>query len=107
MWSTIPLAAFPRCSEVMAHWVTRDAGSRPSVRWGAQPSDLAATAAGRSLTYGRGDMCGPPANTTGWFEPGWLHAAAMAGLQPSTRYFYQYGDEVRHGMIWAWEPHVV
>ncbi|KAL4439452.1 hypothetical protein ABPG77_008781 [Micractinium sp. CCAP 211/92] len=79
--------------EVMAQWVTRDAGSRPSVRWGTQPSDLAATAAGRSLTYGRGDMCGPPANTTGWFEPGWLHAAAMAGLQPSTRYFYQYGDE--------------
>lgn len=97
-------------SEVTVQWATRDAGSRPSVRWGAWPGALDTTAAGRSSTYSRGDMCGPPANTTGWFDPGWLHAAVMAGLQPSTRYFYQYGDEVRVPLLYcnAWvtqRPH--
>lgn len=83
----------------MVQWATRDAGGRPSVRWGTRTGALDAAAAGRSSTYGRGDMCGPPANTTGWFDPGWLHAAVMAGLRPSTRYFYQYGDEVRASLL--------
>lgn len=47
------------------------------------------------LPRSRADLCGAPANTTGWFEPGWLHAAVMRGLEPSTRFFYQYGDPVR------------
>ena len=39
-------------------------------------------------------MCGGPANSTGWLEPGWMHGAVMAGLPPSTPIFYQYGDPV-------------
>lgn len=81
---------------MMVQWVTRDAG-RPRVRWGTAAAALDHSADGSSTTYTRADMCGPPANTSGWMEPGWLHAAVMAGLAPSTRYFYQYGDEVQDG----------
>ncbi|KAI7845277.1 hypothetical protein COHA_001120 [Chlorella ohadii] len=78
--------------EVCVLWVMRDRG-HPSVRWGTASGSLEHSAAGDSLTYSRADMCGPPANTSGWMQPGWLHGAVMNGLQPATRYFYQYGDE--------------
>lgn len=75
-------------------WVTRDRGS-PTVRWGPARGAMQHSAAGDSQTYSRADMCGPPANASGWMEPGWLHGAVMTGLLPATRYVYQYGDEVR------------
>ncbi|PRW45579.1 Metallo-dependent phosphatase [Chlorella sorokiniana] len=78
--------------EVRVQWVTRDRG-QPAVRWGTASGSLQHSAAGDSLTYSRAEMCGPPANDSGWMEPGWLHGAVMSGLQPATRYFYQYGDE--------------
>ena len=74
-------------------WVTRDAG-KPQVRWGTARGRLEHAAPGDSSTYTAADLCGAPANTSGWMDPGWLHGAVMAGLQPSTRYWYQYGDEV-------------
>lgn len=92
------------CREVRVQWVTLDRG-HPSVRWGTASGSLEHIAAGDSLTYSRADMCGPPANTSGWMQPGWLHGAVMSGLQPATRYFYQYGDEVRgrSGRYGRWE----
>ena len=39
-------------------------------------------------------MCGAPANSTGWVDPGWLNYAALTGLQPGTRYYYAVGDPV-------------
>ncbi len=81
----------------MVQWVTRDKG-KPAVRWAIQQQDQhVQVAAGDSLTYRRADMCGSPANSSGWMEPGWMHGAVMSGLQPSTRYVYWYGDEVRAG----------
>lgn len=91
-------SAFPpssrSCREVAVQWATRERGS-PSVRWGAAPGALDRSAAGHSVTYRREELCGPPANTTGWLDPGWLHAAVMRQLPPLTRIYYQYGDEVR------------
>lgn len=81
-------------------WATRDAG-RPQARWGTAPGALRHAAAGASQTYTRADMWGPPANASGWMDPGWLHRAVLAGLPPATRIFYQYGDEVR-GMVECW-----
>ena len=78
-------------------WVTRDA-RQPAVQWGTAPGQLSQSAVGDSTTYTRADMCGPPANTTGWVEPGLLHGAVMAGLAPSTRYYYRYGDQVGEGL---------
>lgn len=54
---------------------------------------------GAQSTYGRDDMCGFPANSTGWLDPGILHMAVLPsappnGLVPSTRYAFTYGSEV-------------
>jgi len=43
-----------------------------------------------STTYGAGDLCNAPANTTAPFYyewPGYFHHALIRGLQPGTRYF--------------------
>jgi hypothetical protein len=77
----------------MVQWATRDAG-RPEVRWGEQPGNHTHRAAGHSVTYTREEMCGGAASGTGWFDPGMLHGATMGALQPSTKYYYKYGDEV-------------
>lgn len=88
--------------EVMVQWVTRDKG-KPAVRWAIQQQDQhVQVAAGDSLTYRRADMCGSPANSSGWMEPGWMHGAVMSELQPSTRYVYWYGDEE---LGWSEEQH--
>ena len=37
-------------------------------------------------------MCGAPANTTGWIDPGTLNYVTLEGLMTSTKYYYVYGD---------------
>ena len=87
-------------SEVAVQWTTRDAGT-PRVRWGPAPGDYPSSAPADSSTYARADMCGPPANTTGWVDPGTFHLGVIGGLEPSRRYYYIYGDEVRPGGGWV------
>ena len=74
-------------------WSTRDAG-RPEVRWGTEAGHFTASSQGSSVTYTREDLCDAPATTTGWIDPGFTNNAIMTGLQPGTRYYYAYGDEV-------------
>ena len=100
----------PATSELAVQWTTRDKGtSPPTVQWSTSllgdttpPRDknsdtlkiknaLSNNATGVSTTYARGDMCGPPANTTGWFDPGWFHYVIITGLDPGKKYYYRYG----------------
>ena len=74
-------------------WTTRDFG-RPEARWGTASGALAARATGSFLTYTATDMCGAPANASGFVSPGALNYAIMAPLSPGTRYFYRVGDPV-------------
>ena len=37
--------------------------------------------------YTRDTMCGAPATTVGWRDPGQFYYATISGLEPSTRYF--------------------
>lgn len=78
--------------EMRVQWVSRDA-RQPAVQWGTAPDALDSSAAGDSLTYTRADMCGAPANASGWMDPGTLHGAVMGGLRPGVRYHCRYGDE--------------
>ena len=55
---------------------------------------LAARATGSFLTYTVADMCGAPANASGFVGPGALNYAIMAPLSPGARYFYRVGDPV-------------
>ena len=74
-------------------WTSRDA-AHPEVRWGTDAEALDRSTAADSDSYGQDDLCGPPATTAGWLEPGLLHRALLTGLEPDTEYFYKYGDEV-------------
>ena len=40
-------------------------------------------------------MCGAPASTFGFVDPGVLHTASLSGLAPGREYWYQVGDQVR------------
>ena len=98
-----PLSAGACCLNrtMIAQWTTRDAG-RPVVRWGRESGRLAQENGGSFSTYTRLQMCGAPANSTGWVDPGWLNYAALTGLQPGTRYYYAVGDPVsRHFFLIA------
>lgn len=77
----------------MVQWTTRDSGN-PVVKWGTQPGQYTHTTPARSSTYTVQDMCGPPADSIGWVDPGTFHAALLEGLEPGTLYYYVVGDEV-------------
>ncbi|QDZ25947.1 metallophosphatase [Chloropicon primus] len=53
---------------------------------------------GRTETYGREDLCGSPANSVGYVEPGYTHTLTMKageGLVAGRRYTYFVGDKDR------------
>jgi hypothetical protein len=56
---------------------------------GGSPTVVPAT----SYTYTAADMCGAPANSTGYRSIGWIHTAVMTGLVPGSRYNYTVGDD--------------
>ena len=80
--------------QMLVQWSSLDA-AHPVVRWGAAAKALNRTTPADSDSYGLDDMCGPPATTAGWLEPGLLHRALLTDLQPDAEYWYKYGDEVR------------
>ena len=48
-------------------------------------------------TYKASDMCEAPANTTGFWDPGYIYDVLLTDLEPNTRYYYSCGtEEVKH-----------
>jgi len=45
-------------------------------------------------SYGRGDLCGPPANTTGFRDPGVFYSAVLPGLEPGEVVMYSVGSDL-------------
>ncbi|KAF2920642.1 hypothetical protein DAI22_08g225000 [Oryza sativa Japonica Group] len=73
----------------------------PFVEWGMVVAGAAAptrTAAG-TLTFNRGSMCGEPARTVGWRDPGFIHTAFLRDLWPNKEYYYKIGHELSDGSI--------
>ena len=79
---------------MLIQWTTKSS-TAPEVKWGLSSGNYSASAAGSSITYSRGGMCGGPAAAEGWMDPGLLHQAVMTDQIPGQRYYYMYGDEVR------------
>uniref|UniRef100_K3YLE6 Purple acid phosphatase n=1 Tax=Setaria italica TaxID=4555 RepID=K3YLE6_SETIT len=72
---------------------------RGAVGCGTQPSLAAARG---TLTFNRGSMCGEPARTVGWRDPGFIHTAFMKGLWPNKEYYYKIGHELQDGsVVWG------
>ena len=47
-----------------------------------------------TYTYTADDLCGDPARTQGWREPGFFHKALIKGLASGDNVWYQYGSDV-------------
>lgn len=91
-------------NEMAVQWTTRDKSQLASVHWRVddQIHSFANQVVASSRTYTRADMCGPPANTTGWFDPGWLHYAVLSNLPPGKRIYYRCGNSFDDGEEQEW-----
>lgn len=65
-------------------WVTLD-GQDSYVRYGTSEDDLSVSNKGTVLSYDK----------AGWV--GQIHRATMTGLKPATKYYYQVGNQDKHG----------
>lgn len=67
----------------------------PTLKWGTSSGVYTHIVAANTTTYTRADMCGAPANTTGWRDPGLIHSALLQGVDKyaSQRLYYIFGDE--------------
>ena len=90
---TVNMCCYVTCREISVQWVTKDVGT-PTVRYGMSPDGLTSSKTGNTTSYIRQDMCGPPANSYGWIDPGTMNNVVLTNLTPSTTYYYSYGDPV-------------
>ncbi|KAH9772385.1 putative inactive purple acid phosphatase 1 [Citrus sinensis] len=77
--------------------------AEPFVEWGPKGGDRTYSPAG-TLTFGRGSMCGAPARTVGWRDPGYIHTGFLRELWPNAMYTYKLGHRLFNGTyIWSSE----
>ncbi|KAG6553828.1 hypothetical protein Mapa_004745 [Marchantia paleacea] len=74
----------------------------PLVVWGVLNGDTNHTTPASTLTFTREDICGPPASTVGWRDPGYIHSSHLKELWPNQKYFYQVGHKHEDGSyVWG------
>ncbi|KAI5081659.1 hypothetical protein GOP47_0001402, partial [Adiantum capillus-veneris] len=69
----------------------------PIVRWGTEEFKIENHVSAGTLTYERHDMCGPPALTVGWRDPGFTHSSYLSDLWPNVKYYYKVGHKLVNG----------
>ncbi|KAI3684434.1 hypothetical protein L6452_33658 [Arctium lappa] len=73
----------------------------PFVEWGWKGHSPKLSPAG-TLTFTRGSMCGAPARTVGWRDPGFIHTSFLKELWPNTMYNYRIGHMLLNGsIVWS------
>ncbi|KAK3126179.1 hypothetical protein QOZ80_7AG0552750 [Eleusine coracana subsp. coracana] len=73
----------------------------PFVEWGMKRSPSTRTAAG-TVTFDRESVCGEPARTVGWRDPGFIHTAFLTDLWPNKEYYYKIGHLLSDGnVVWG------
>ena len=79
-------AAAGMSTRMRVSW-TSSSPAAPEVRWGTTPDALSHTVAGVSSgSYSPDDLCGEPARTLGWWEPGFMLSAVIdVNLRTVTR----------------------
>ncbi|KAL8218713.1 hypothetical protein R6Q57_022086 [Mikania cordata] len=68
----------------------------PFVEWGKIGGDQMHSSAG-TLTFDRHSMCGAPARTVGWRDPGYIHTSFLKDLWPNQVYTYKLGHKLLDG----------
>ncbi|XP_023537346.1 probable inactive purple acid phosphatase 1 isoform X1 [Cucurbita pepo subsp. pepo] len=75
--------------------------AEPLVEWSQNGKDLMRSPAG-TLTFDRNSMCGAPARTVGWRDPGFIHTSFLKELWPNNEYTYKLGHRLTNGSyIWS------
>lgn len=73
----------------------------PFVEWGLK-GDLQMHSPAGTLTFFQNDMCGSPARTVGWRDPGFIHTSFLKNLWPNTVYTYRIGHLLHNGSyVWS------
>ncbi|CAL5440762.1 unnamed protein product [Camellia sinensis] len=73
----------------------------PFVEWGFKGEHQTQSPAG-TLTFHRNSMCGSPARTVGWRDPGFIHTSFLKELWPNSVYTYKLGHRLFNGSyIWS------
>ncbi|KAJ9568488.1 hypothetical protein OSB04_004454 [Centaurea solstitialis] len=68
----------------------------PFVVWGVKDQPPMRSPAG-TLTFQQNSMCGSPARTVGWRDPGFIHTSFLKNLWPNTKYTYKMGHILSNG----------
>lgn len=87
----IHLLVGERPSETRVQWTTARPGS-PAIKFGTRSGQLEFLVPAMTTTYSRDDLCGAPATTAGWLDPGQINTGSMTELASNTRYYYAVGD---------------
>ncbi|KAM7480152.1 hypothetical protein LguiA_028365 [Lonicera macranthoides] len=73
----------------------------PFVEWGLWGQPQGRSPAG-TLTFNRNSMCGSPARTVGWRDPGFMHTSFLKDLWPNSKYTYKMGHILSNGSyVWS------
>lgn len=68
--------------------------TEPKLRWGTSSGIYTTTVSAGTTTIIRSQMCGSPANATGWRNPGLIHSAEFTGMNElaNQKLYYVFGD---------------
>jgi len=87
------IASTGKASEMRVSWAIGMTNMEQYVQYGTSSKSYTAYAQATGFTYSKSDMCGEPASSHGWKEPGYLQTAILFNLEPSTKYYYRYGSD--------------
>ncbi|CDP00432.1 unnamed protein product [Coffea canephora] len=75
--------------------------AEPFLQWGLKGGEQRRSLAVTS-TFDRNTMCGAPARTVGWRDPGFIHTSFLKELWPNSVYTYKLGHRLFNGTyIWS------
>ncbi|OVA02151.1 Phosphoesterase domain [Macleaya cordata] len=76
--------------------------AQPFVEWGLQLGTHRMRSPAGTLTFSRNSMCGAPARTVGWRDPGFIHTSFLKDLWPNSLYTYRLGHRLFNGTyVWS------
>ncbi|KAI5084178.1 hypothetical protein GOP47_0000347 [Adiantum capillus-veneris] len=98
------LAFTSKTSEISVTWTSGYSQNEaiPVVKWGEIDATAETVSVAQTLSFERSDMCGSPARSVGWRDPGYIHTAFLGGLWPSYTYYYTVGHKLQNGS-YIWE----
>lgn len=76
----------------------------PLVQWGTVDDKGQHIVAAGTLSYERDSLCGSPAHTVGWRDPGFFHTGFMRDIWANVKYYYKVGHKLMNGTFdWSEE----